>query len=63
MKESSESQREDQYTRIGSSSVLDIVFIITGKGELNRIHINGCRCKKRLNTKTEGFKHLTYTGL
>jgi hypothetical protein len=67
MKESSESQREDQYTSIGSSSVLDIVFIIiTGKGELNRIHINGCRCNQgcneRLIVKTEGSHALGCTG-
>ena len=62
MKESSESQREDQYTSIGSSSVLDIVFIITGKGELNRIHINGCRCNERLIVKTEGSHTLGCTG-
>ena len=32
-------------------------------GDLNGIHINGCRCNERLKAKTEGSKLLTYTVL
>ena len=31
--------------------------------ELKRIHISRCRCNERLKAKTDGSKHLTYTGL
>jgi hypothetical protein len=33
------------------------------KREIQRIHLNGCRCNERLITKTEGSKLLAYTGL
>jgi hypothetical protein len=33
------------------------------KRELQRIHINGCRCNERLDSKREGSKRLVYTGL
>ena len=33
------------------------------KRELKRIHTSGCQCNERLKTKTDGSKHLTYTGL
>ncbi len=32
------------------------------KRKVKRIHIDGCRYNERLNTKTEGNKHLRYTG-
>jgi hypothetical protein len=32
------------------------------KRELKRIHIDGCQCDQRLNVKSEGGKHLGYTG-
>ena len=33
------------------------------KRELKGIHIYGCRCNERLKSKSEGSKHLVYTGL
>ncbi len=33
------------------------------KRELKEKHISGCRCNERLKAKTDGSKHLTYTGL
>ena len=33
------------------------------KRALKRIHIDGCRCDDRVNTKTEGAKRLAYNGL
>jgi hypothetical protein len=50
-----ESEREDQYM---SDGVMKEV-----KRELKRINVDGCRYNERLNTKMEGSKLLSYTGL
>ena len=51
--------RDDYYNQYG------IVRLCQKKTHsvLKRIHIDGCRYNERLNAKTEGSKHLTYTGL
>ena len=42
---------------------LFFVLLEEVKREIQRIHVDGCRCNERRNSKTEGSKRLAYTGL